>query len=174
MASIASSIDQDLIVEPRWFGSFKYCPLCASSSGVEITTIYLEGHNDTGAHACTNHYEIIKNSILRYETIFCIFNLSSIITTDLDVRRSSGILQAGWCLRKCLMYDGIGVTYLDKSTDTILIRVAKYNNRIIECCKDMKLKDLLNDNEIDPLTLDLPQSILDKLDVKTSYLKFVD
>ena len=169
-----ASIEQEFIVEPRGFGSFSYCPLCIFPIGIQTTTIYLEGHNDIGAHACADHYEIIKNSILKYQMINCIFNLSSIITKDINVRRSTGVLQSGWCLRKCMMYDGIGVTYLDKITDTIRVRVAKYNNRIVEYYKDVKLKDLFDDNDIDPLTLDLPQSILDKLDVKTSYLKFVD
>ena len=158
---MTSVIDKQYeIVLPIKFGSFSCCPLCESPINIDTQPIYLEGHRDTGSHACETHKKFIEHCIMQYQVDNCIFNLSPFITKDIKVLRSNGKLQEGWCLCKCLMYDGIGVTYL-LNLNIIMIKVAKYDNNMINCCKDVVLKDLLRDNDIDPLTLNLPKNILD-------------
>lgn len=161
--------------QPRGFGSFSYCLRCGGHNTTDTKAILLAGHNDSGEYSCAFHEDAVIHDMRQYEERNLIVDLSPKITGDLKVRRSNGAVENTWCIRKCLLYDGIGATYLGDDGE-VMIRVAKYDNRIIQYRKDIKLCDLLNDNEIDPLTLDLPQTILDKLNINVSktFLKFVD
>ena len=164
--------------EPRGFGSFRYCLRCEGHNTIATKTILLAGHNDSGEYSCAFHEDAVIHDMRQYEERNLIVDLSPKITRDLKVQRSNGAVENTWCVRKYILQDGIGTTYLGDDGE-VMIRIGKYDkydNRIIQCQKDIKLCDLLNDNEIDPLTLDLPQTILDKLNINVAntFLKFVD
>jgi hypothetical protein len=161
---------------PYKYGSFQYCYRCGGHNTGTTKSILLVGHCDTGEYTCEFHEDAVIVDIRQYEKENLIFDLSRKIDHNIKVLRSNGDIDEEWSLSKCPLFDGIGVTFL--LNDEVMIRVAKYNKNIIQFCKDIKFIDLINYNHIDPLTLDLPESILEKLGININInqfvLKFVD
>lgn len=189
MMKAANTLDRYSL---RYIRTNPHCNICYINghfNTVNISEILITGFHHNGELTCPDHRLETISKLKKFEEDNCIFDLSDIITdTELIFPRVNIEYVSGyWCLEKytgnAFIYDGIGTTFLS-NTGSLAIRIGNYpilrddNTRIIML--RVSFQEFLEVNNINPLSLNLPQYILDKLDI-SSYisnsmyqLKFVD